>query len=117
MICDWCIKGRQLPGPSLSSISRGGTSPRPKIQVLCKLPGTSTYCVRLCPMFVCPLIDGRCEPVPEVINAVPESHLALQGVVVRYSCIEGYTLKMASSGMILCDGQQWSSPLPECEGQ
>jgi len=63
--------------------------------------------------FIC--AANRCSPIPVVQHAVPDTYLAVQGSVVQYTCIDGFS---ASSHLsTTCDGINWMpSQLSGCEG-
>ena len=64
------------------------------------------------------LAANRCAPVPVVENAVPDSHLAVQGTTVHYSCIVGFTLLTSSPQLTTCDGLNWTvTELPGCHSK
>ena len=52
------------------------------------------------------IAGGRCDPVPTVSNATPNSSMAIEGSIVQYTCIEGFTSLVAMETK--CDGQQWT---------
>ena len=58
---------------------------------------------------------GRCFPVPVVDDARADSRLALNGTVVNYSCLDGFSLTDLSSTTAYCNGQQWSTPALHCQ--
>jgi len=64
-------------------------------------------------LYLCDLVD-RCDPVPELANALPDSEMALRGSSVNYSCYFGYRLVVLSSNSLTCDGSNWIGA-PQCE--
>jgi len=59
---------------------------------------------------------NRCAPVPVVQDAVPDSYLAVQGTVVHYTCVDGFTPLTVSPQSTTCDGMNWTPiELPGCE--
>ena len=63
--------------------------------------------------FIC--AANRCSPVPVVQHAVADSYLAVQGSVVQYTCIDGFSTSSHMS--TACDGINWMpAQLPGCEG-
>jgi len=60
---------------------------------------------------------NRCAPVPAVQHAVPDSYLAVQGSVVHYTCVDGFTSSVSSTLSTACNGINWTpAQLPGCEG-
>jgi len=61
---------------------------------------------------------NRCAPVPVAQHAVPDSYLAVQGSVVHYTCINGFTPLAVSPQSTACDGVNWApTQLPGCESK
>jgi len=61
-------------------------------------------------------IANRCAPVPVVQDAVPDSYLAVQGSVVHYTCVDGFSPLAVSPQSTTCDGVNWTpTELPGCE--
>jgi len=59
--------------------------------------------------------DGRCGPVPTVLNAVPDSHLAFNNSVVTYTCESGYRFPDDESrDLVTCNGVDWLGQVPDC---
>ena len=81
------------------------------------------YCIYFC--FSVPnktisilLTANRCDPVPVVQNAVPDSYLTIQGSTVHYTCIDGFTPLSSFPQLTVCDGVNWTqTELPGCESK
>jgi len=59
--------------------------------------------------------DGRCTPVPTVLNAVPDSLLATNNSRVTYHCETGYTFPAQQSrDWVTCNGVDWLGQVPDC---
>ena len=51
---------------------------------------------------------GRCESVPPVIYAHPNTTIALKGTTVNYTCLEGFNFPSGTYEMSTCNGVSWS---------
>ena len=61
--------------------------------------------------------DHRCNPVPVLENALPNTTSVDQGVIVSYQCIEGHRFDDGLSNYsITCDGNQWIYNDRACQG-
>jgi len=60
--------------------------------------------------------DGYCDPSPVVERATKNTTLAAAGTVVRYQCDIGYRFNKGTSDEITCDGVNWSTVEPACQG-
>ncbi len=53
-------------------------------------------------------LAGRCEPVPHVQNAAPDSLMAHDGTRIHYSCVEGHVFTDSSNVTVAeCRQQTW----------
>ena len=60
---------------------------------------------------------NRCSPVPEVQHAVPDSNLAVQGLVIHYTCVDGFVPSTLPFATTTCDGISWMPAQPSgCKG-
>ena len=63
--------------------------------------------VRACHILI--FADGRCAPLPEIENAVPDSRLATNGSLVTYHCIAGHLFPGGDkTHTAYCDGISWN---------
>jgi len=60
---------------------------------------------------------GICDPSPQVERATKNTTLAVAGTVVLYECETGYRFADATNATIVCDGADWTSIEPACQGQ
>ena len=58
---------------------------------------------------------GRCEPVPDVPHATPDSTNASDGSVVTYMCEQGFTFETGFTTSIRCVDTVWQMDSLETE--